>query len=212
MAYPRTWAVVNTALVKPNELLSWRELLNPKWKEKIIMMDPSITGQGGKLFSTSVQTLGIDYWREFALQKPVILRDVRMINEAVAKGKYPVALGPGSDVVEEFVRAGAHVALRFPSDEAALQTGHGSFALLSNAPHPNAAKIFVNWLLSKEGMTLYSKVHNVQSARLDVPVDFLTPDRMREPGVKYLWPEVEDFLVGESKLYVAARELFGIGR
>jgi hypothetical protein len=64
---------------------------------------------------------------------------------------------------------------------------HGIVAMLaSHAPHPNAAKVFINWLLSKEGQTLQSRASGKQSARVDVPTDFLDPETCRKPDVKYL--------------------------
>lgn len=76
--------------------------------------------------------------------------------------------------------------------------------------HPNAAKLFVNWLLSKEGVTIWTKAGDVQSARLDVATDFLSPEKVRQPAVKYYYLEKEEFLTKESDLYRQAREIFGI--
>src|SRR3972149_2861201 len=80
IAFPIPWAVINTDLVKPEEINSYKDLLNPKWKGKIILLDPTMTGPSGKLFSTSVKFLvGIEFWRDLAKQEPVITRDSRVV-------------------------------------------------------------------------------------------------------------------------------------
>lgn len=211
MAFPIPWVIINTDMVRPDEISSYKDLLNPKWKGKIILLDPTMTGPSGKLFSTSSKFLvGIEFWRDLAKQDPAISRDSRVVVEGVSKGKYAFTISPLTDVVEAFRREGAPLAYRMPVEGATLTAGHGGIAILNNAPHPNAAKIFINWLLSKEAVELYSKVYNVHSLREDVATDFLAPERRRQPDIKYIWPEVEDFLVEEAKFYAQGREIFGI--
>ena len=71
-----------------------------------------------------------------------------------------------------------------------LSSASGSLALLNRAPHPNAAKVFINWLLSREGQTLFQKVISVpgdarNSRRIDVPKDHIPPDEQRRDGMPY---------------------------
>ena len=133
-----------------------------------------------------------------------------MVVENVARGKYAFTLAPLTDVVEAFRRDGAPIAYRTPAEGSALTTGHGGLAIMNRPAHPNAARIFINWLLSKEGVELFSRVYNVQSTRDDVATDFLAPERKRLPGFKYVWPENEEFLLEEGKFYAQGREIFGI--
>jgi ABC-type Fe3+ transport system substrate-binding protein len=62
---------------------------------------------------------------------------------------------------------------------------------MNNAPHPNAAKVFINWLLSRDGQTNFQKVMNgpdvvMESMRVDVPKDPIPPERRRVAGVNYI--------------------------
>jgi ABC-type Fe3+ transport system substrate-binding protein len=71
-----------------------------------------------------------------------------------------------------------------------LSSAFGSLALLNRAPHPNAAKVFINWLLSREGQTLFQKVISQpgdprNSRRLDVPKDHVPPDEQRRDKMTY---------------------------
>ncbi len=70
--------------------------------------------------------------------------------------------------------------------------------------------LFVNWLLSKEGLTVYTKAGDIHSRRLDVPTDFLTPEIVRLPGFKYFDSEKEEFLLKEGDTYAEARTIFAV--
>lgn len=210
-AYPQAWAVINTNIVKPEEMKSYRDLLNPKWKGKIAMFDPTTTGAGGKLLSAvALQILSMDFWRELARQDVFITRDNRMLVEWVVHGKYAIAIAARPEEIALFQKEGAPLMHRTPEEGIGLTTGSGGLAIIDKPAHPNAAKLFVNWLLSKEGVTLWSKAGDVQSARLDVPTDFLSPEKIRQEGVKYYYLEKEEFLTQERELYMQAREIFGV--
>jgi ABC-type Fe3+ transport system substrate-binding protein len=67
-------------------------------------------------------------------------------------------------------------------------------SVFANAPHPNAAKLFVNWFLSKEGQTLtHTVIPNLDrsSLRSDIPFGEVMPEERRAPGVKYLFPDAD---------------------
>lgn len=209
-AYPQAWAVINSNLVKPEEMKSFKDLLNPKWKGKIAMFDPTMTGAGGKLLSAvALQIVNMDFWRELAKQDVFITRDNRQLVEWVAHGKYALALAARPEEIALFKKEGAPLMHMTPEEGIGLTTGSGGLAVIDKPAHPNAARLFINWLLSKEGITLWSKAGDVQSARLDVPSDFLSPEKVRQPGVKYFYLEKEEFLTRESDLYREAREIFG---
>ena len=175
------------------------------------MFDPTMTGAGGKLFSvTATQIMGMDFWRDLARQEPVFYRDHRLMVEGVARGKYYIGLAAKPDEVALFKDAGAPLTHRTPVEGIGLTTGSGGLALPAKAPHPNASRIFINWLLSKDGAKVFSEAFDAQSARMDVPTDFLSADKIRQPGVKYFYAESEEFLKLEPDLAKEARQIFGI--
>lgn len=194
-AYPIPAYAINTTIVKPEELKSYRDLLNPKWKGKISLNDPTTAGIGEKGLSFVMDIMGVDFVKDLARQEPVVVRDQRLQVEWLAHGKYPIGLFCKSDPIAEFVKAGAPLKELIPPEGQALTSGSGNLSLIEGAPHPNAARLFINWLLSKEGQMLFSRASLVQSAREDIPTDFLDPVKMRAPGVKYLWAETEEILL-----------------
>ena len=80
--------------------------------------------------------------------------------------------------------------------------------MVKKAPHPNAAKVFINWILSKEGQIFYSRALGVQSARLDVPTDFQDPLSVRQPGIKYFNASTEEVLLSEPEHRKIIIEIF----
>ncbi len=58
--------------------------------------------------------------------------------------------------------------------------------LMNKAPHPNAARVFVNWIASKEGLEVYARSYNHSITRNDIDeLSFLTPEEIPRPGVNY---------------------------
>lgn len=183
---PAGTAWINTQMVKKEELKTAMDYLNPKWKGKIVMIDPSITGFSHVMMSViAVGPLGYDYLKEFVKQEPLIINDRRLISEWVARGKYPIGMGMTMETMETFMKLGLPVE-EIPVPESRLVTdGGGTVVLLKNPPHPNARKVFTNWLLSKEGQTVWSKGDFKHSARVDVPTEHLSPLDIRQTGISY---------------------------
>ncbi len=185
LAFPQEVLTTNTSLVKPDEIKSYRDLLAPKWKGKIAFLDPRMAGSGNSFFLMTGETLGLDYLRELGKQDIVFTRDGRILVEWVARGKYPIALGVKPEEITEFIRAGAPIKMNPVAEGTYLTGAGGGVLMLSKAPHSNAATVFINWILSKEGQTVTCEAWGAQSARLDVPTDYLQPEFIRRPGVKY---------------------------
>ncbi len=188
MPYPKTMIAYNKQLVDPKELQSYRDLLNPKWKGKLATMDPRIAGSGNVsyYFYYVHPTLGEAFIRQLAEQDVRPTRDQRQIAEWVAQGAVAMALGFGEDDMLAFVKEGAPIGMIQALQEGnPLVSGSSSVLLINKAPHPNAAKVYINWYLSKEGQTLMSQATGWPSLRLDVAGQY-TPEHARyQPGVKY---------------------------
>lgn len=177
--------VFNTELAKKDEFKSLKDLLNPKWNGKIAMYDPTRPGRAQQATAMIAQTLGWDYWRELAKQKPVITVDQRLVVEWVAKGKYPLGLFFQDVIMASFKEMGAPIdGVWFPESQY-LSGSVGHITPFKNAPNPNARKVFVNWLLTKEGQTIFSKINISQSTRNDVPINHLPAAIVRKEGINY---------------------------
>lgn len=210
VAYPKAPLGINNNLVKPDEIKSYRDLLNPKWKGKMVMNDPTVAGTGAKFPGVIGDAImGWDYMRELAKQEPVIIRDQRLQVEWLSHGKYAVAINPDDPPMTEFIKAGAPISRLTPQEGTYVASGYGNISLMSKAPHPNAAKLFVNWILSKEGQTVFCRAYGVQSGRTDVVVEGLDPMVVRDPKMKYFDSYTEAFVQKQPEHMKRAGEIFG---
>ncbi|MBI4329692.1 MAG: extracellular solute-binding protein [Chloroflexi bacterium] len=189
---------MNTSMVKPEEIKSYNDLLNPKWKGNFVMMNPTLSVRP---FTQVALLLGENWWRQFVSTVDPVMVDVdRQAAEWIARGKYPLGIVARDDVLEEFVQAGAPVARAgYMKEGNFLGGGAIGTSILDRAPHPNAAKLYANWYFSKDGGLVLSKAVAGQSARLDVPTAHLRPQSIRDPSVKYLNVETEEFFTRMAK-------------
>lgn len=182
--------IFNPAQVKVEEVDELYELLDPKWKGKIAVQDPIPSGTGNGVFRWVWHVLGpekaMDFYRKIRAQAGAIDRDQRQQIEWVAQGKYPINLGPGTVMYQLQARGLKFGVVPYFKDYGAYLTpGFGSAMLINRAPHPNAAKVFLNWLLTKEGQTVFTKAMGYASRRVDVSTDHVPSYWVPKPGVKY---------------------------
>jgi iron(III) transport system substrate-binding protein len=161
---------INTKLVKPSELPTWTSLLDPKWRGKIVAKDPGIAGAGSALISYFYMTKGPDFVKKlYRDQQPVFSQDPRQQTQWLAQGNYPILVGPDSTVVYQLQKLGYPIAPLFPSDGPGVVTaGWGLLCLMNKAPHPNAAKLFVNWLAGRAGQEVFGRTLLSVSLRTDI--------------------------------------------
>jgi iron(III) transport system substrate-binding protein len=164
----------NTGQVEPHEIRSFDDLLNPKWKGKVGFLDPVNPGSGQNTWTFLWKVKGDEYLGKLVQQEPLISQNLRQLAEALAKGRLAFTVGLSHYSYEPFLKAGLPVKPVPKIKEGAhANNGSGVVAVVKNPPHPNAAKLFVNWLLGKEGQELYGKAMVQGTRRLDVDTQWL---------------------------------------
>jgi ABC-type Fe3+ transport system substrate-binding protein len=165
---------INTDLVKPNELRSFDDFLNPKWKGKIGYLDPRTPGGGDSNWSYMWQVKGEEYLKNLAAQDLYVGRDQRVLSESLAKGRVAVMIGNTYYSFMPFVKAGLPVKPLPTLKEGTFGTGgSGNLAIIKAPAHPNSTKVFVNWLLGREGQEVFSRGLGQATRRLDVDTRWL---------------------------------------
>lgn len=168
-AYQSASIWYNPSLVKPEEMRSLDDLLDPKWKGKIGISDPRTPGSGSSMWSYILQVKGEEYLKRLAGQKLFLTRDLRLLAENLAKGRVGIAIGIGYSESLPFIRAGLPVhPLPTPREGYYATGGYGHLTIIKNAPHPDATKVFVNWFLGKEAQEIFSKAMGAPTRRFDV--------------------------------------------
>ena len=159
---------------KPEEFQSFDDLLNPTLRGKIGIVDPRMPGLGNSMWSHMLSVKGEEYLKKFVAQKLFVARDLRLLGENLSSGKIAVALGVGYSELLPFIKAGLPVVpLAYPKEGLYTTGGNGHLMAIKNPPHPNAAKVFANWLLGRDGQELFGRTMAVGSRRLDVDTKWL---------------------------------------
>src|SRR2546422_1333581 len=165
----------NTSVVKPEEVRSYDDLLNPKWKGKLGFLDPRTPGAGTSTWAFLWKLKGEGYLRKLVGQELLLSRDQRQLAESLAKGNIALTVGLTYYSFLPFIKAGLPVKpLPEPTEGTYTSCGSGALSVIKNAPHRNAVKLFINWLLSKEGQEVYGKAMGQATRRLDVDTRWLT--------------------------------------
>jgi iron(III) transport system substrate-binding protein len=173
-----TW--FNPTFMKTEDVRSYDDLLNPKWKGKIGLLDPRSPGAGTATWAFFLKIKGEEYLRKLAAQEMFLSRDQRQLADSLAKGKIALTIGLTYYTFLPFIKAGLPVKT-LPDMKEGTYTSCGSSALsvVKGSPHPNATKVFINWLLGKEGQEIYGKAMGQATRRLDVDTKWMVEHGVR---------------------------------
>jgi iron(III) transport system substrate-binding protein len=187
----------NAELVRAEEIKSYWDLLAPKWRGKIVAMDPKVSGavSRGIRFFYFQPELGPNFiTRLFGETDIALARDFTQMLDWLATGKFLLGIFVGSSEAAKAVSQGLPLKEFSPGhfkEGAALSPFNGTVSLINRAPHPNTARLLINWLLSREGQTLVqqhlaSEGNIRESLREDIAKDVIPVPHRRDPTVKYL--------------------------
>lgn len=196
--------IYNTKQASPAEFKSFWDLLNPKWKGRIASLDPTSFGMGAALqFFYYHPELGAPFLKKFYGEMQIVVsRDPRQMTDWLSSGKLPLCIrcNAGGEVEKAIQQKLplAYLDTENWKEGGSSSAAGGTLGIPSRAPHPNAAKLLVNWLLSREGQMALQKLgrpdaHN--SRRIDIPKDDVDPYNRLDEGKKYLdlaKPEYQD--------------------
>jgi iron(III) transport system substrate-binding protein len=212
-------AAHNTELVSPGELTSFWDLLNEKWRAKIVVIDPRSGGYGRSGARTVYYhpQLGPEYLRRlFSEQVVMVSRDYRQAIDWIAQRRFSILLfGNGDDVLQ--AKAQGLPINVFDTggwkEGGALEPGALTLVWLEKSPHPNASKVFINWLLSREGQIAVQRDGGVNdSLRIDIPKNDLRPLARRKEGAKYMVTWKAEWMDAEPMQKVVNEALAKSGR
>jgi iron(III) transport system substrate-binding protein len=157
----------NTKLVKAEDApKSFADLLLPQWKDKIVKAHPGYSGSIMTATFEVSQALGWDYLKKLSEQHIMQVQSATEPARKVALGERPVMADGVEYVLAELKASGAPVAIVYPSEGTPLIIG--SAAVMKDAPHPNAARLFISYLFSREGQQLMTDVGWLRSFHPEV--------------------------------------------
>jgi iron(III) transport system substrate-binding protein len=200
---------INRDFVPEAEFGKADNLWDAKWKGKISWHDPRGEGSGANQALMILIHFGEEALKRlFRDQEIVLTQDYRQQAEWLVRGRHPIGLGVLNTVLWTFQNEGLGKNVRPLKDPKLISAtpGFGNVALVNRAPHRNAAKIYINWLLSREGQSSYSENTGDNSRRLDVPP--VNAELAPEPGLKYLNTMKQDYIETRVKAGQIAKEIF----
>jgi iron(III) transport system substrate-binding protein len=183
----------NTKLTNPAEFKSYWDVLNPKWKGKIVSLTPTSTTMGSTLqFLYYHPELGQEFLKKlFGSMDVTFSGDPRQMLDWLAQGKFAICLGCRNNEIAKAKKQGLPVGSLDTSTwkEGGRISLSGSLSLANKAPHPNAAKILINWYLSQKGQIAVQREgtsdEGVNSRRIDIPKDDVDPAYRLVEGRRY---------------------------
>ena len=181
--------------IAEGEIQSWDDLLNPKYRGKIVMLDPRGSGRGfaAATFLYYYPGLGPEFTKEFYRNGIVFSSDERQNAEWVDSGRMLIYVYPNEREIESLRSVGGTLrvipVLKVKGMPAGSVLGSDGILFIPNInplPHPNAARVYVNWFYSREGQQAMADIMRIPSNRVDVDVKNVPSYTVPQPGVDYM--------------------------
>jgi iron(III) transport system substrate-binding protein len=181
---------VNPKIVDPKQFTSYSDVLDPKWKGKVVATDIRNSGAGVAPSRMIRKALGDPFLGQmYTRTNAKVSGDQRQLVDWITTGSYPIGmfLDPGEATIA--IKQGLPIAM-VPPDQfkegAPIGPNNGGIALIDRAPHPNAAKLYLNWYLSRDGQLAWQRQAGDNSYRIDIPKDMVNPLYVPKPGGNYV--------------------------
>jgi ABC-type Fe3+ transport system substrate-binding protein len=198
----------NAGQISAAEFTAIEDLLKPKYKSMISIDDPRVVGGGDVFGAWFLTEFGEDAWKSLLTEQDVLFAATKDEQaQGLARGPQYIAIpNPGAASLQRYRDAGVEMDVRNlgnDSTTAFLSIAYSTTGIFSKAPHPNAARVFTNWLLSKDIQTKLKRfAHN--SRRRDVaPAD---PEKYPKAGVEYFYPQSEAAIAVRQTALELAKE------
>lgn len=180
--------VVNRDYADPTTISSAQDLLRPEFKGKISVEDPTVPGSGANTAAYYYLQRGEEFVRRLYGEQAVATRDNRQRADWLVRGSQPLALSMNASELDKVLRDGfpIQVIRTLPDSPGTTGSAFGVVGLVEGAPHPNAARVFVNWIASREGVETFTRSERTPGTRKDLDYRQWVPEHsIPVPGVNY---------------------------
>jgi iron(III) transport system substrate-binding protein len=208
---------VNRDCVKKEAFSKADDFMKPEFKGKIVTFDPLRPGSGSRSLWRLTVDKGTDWLKKMFIEQEVtISTDYRQMTEWLVSCRKPIALGIPDDPISQMQKQGIGKNIEeltgpayFGNHGNGWAGGNENVGIFNNPPHPNAAKLFVNWYLSRDGQATYAKLNKGNSRRKDVAPGDPNPANALKPDVKYVaWGD--EASINQLKKMQAEIEKWGV--
>ena len=190
----------NAAFVAPEKVASQglKVMLDPAYKGKTMWNDPLVPGTGQTQALVMRRELGDEGLKQLVIdQKMVFVQQQQQVVEAMARGTAWIGLGaPVKGLIQPYLQAGVKADIRSFGTKPNVNIesiGGSTLYVFEHRPHPNATRLFINWILSEKVQADLGKLLDQDSRRRDVPPT-ADADETAIPGAKYYAFQREEYL------------------
>jgi iron(III) transport system substrate-binding protein len=195
----------NTKAIPPAEApRTWKDLLDPKWRGKLVTAHPGYSGVIATHVLALVHLHGWDYFKALAQNKPMLVQSAVDPSGVVASGERPVAVDGGDYTFYQVKKKGNPVEIVYPKEGVPLVVSPS--AITSFAPHPNAAKLFTDFIFSKDVQQVLADTEGLYSGHPQVTYP---PDKPRLSDLKLLSVDAEELEKRNEEIKSRFVEFFG---
>src|SRR5713101_7051545 len=195
----------NTKAVSPAEApRTWKDLLDPKWKGKLVTAHPGYSGVIATHVLALVHLHGWDYFKQLAQSKPMLVQSAVDPAGVVASGERPVAVNGGDYTFYQIKKKGNPVEIVFPKEGVPLVISPTAIAAF--APHPNAAKLFTDFIFSRDVQQVLADTEGLYTGHPDVKYP---ADQPKLSELKLLQVEPEELEKRNEEIKTRFVEFFG---
>jgi iron(III) transport system substrate-binding protein len=152
-------------LPPPDRPKTWGDLMQPKFKGKMVMADPSFSSLLVTIVGTLAKEHGWEYFEKMRANDIMLVQSNQQVSDMVKRGERAIAVGADAAYVGDSKKSGLAITTLYPQDGAFVIPSPSSIA--KGSPNPNAAKAFADFMLSRTVQELFPLEH-LYSARIDV--------------------------------------------
>ncbi len=183
---------------------TWKDLLDPKWKGKMVTAHPGYSG----IIATHVLALanlyGWDYFRQLAQNRLMLVQSAVDPSGVVASGERPIAVNGGDYTFYQIKKQGNPVEIVYPKEGVPLVIS--PTAITSFAPHPNAARLFTDFTFTKEVQQVLADTEGLYTGHPEVTYP---ADKPKLQELKLLQSDPEELEKRNEEIKRRFVEFFG---
>ena len=183
---------------------TWKDLLDPKWRGRLVTAHPGYSGVIATHVLALVHLNGWDYFKTLAQNKPMLVQSAVDPSGIVASGERPVAVNGGDYTFYQAKKKGNPVEIVYPKEGVPLVVSPS--AITSFAPHPNAARLFTDFIFSRDVQQVLADTEGLYTGHPQVTYP---ADKPRLPDLKLLTVDAEELEKRNEEIKTRFVEFFG---
>jgi iron(III) transport system substrate-binding protein len=183
---------------------TWKDLLDPKWKGKMVTAHPGYSGVIATHVLALVHLHGWEYFQQLAKNNLMLVQSAVDPSGVVASGERPVAVNGGDYTFYQSKKKGNPVEIVYPREGVPLVVSPSAIAAF--APHPNAARLFTDFSFTKDVQQVMADSEGLYTGHPEVKYP---ADKPKLGELKLLVPDPEELEKRSEEIKKRFVEIFG---